>query len=326
MNKIVTILLAAALAVCPIIDQANAAGSEAAGNVQFRDIQGHWSEEDMKTAVSKGIIAGYPDGTFLPDNEVSRVEAAAMLSRLTKQSFNLEPKAFPEIEQHWGHKSIRQLVAGGFIAESDYPGGFNPDLKLTRYEMMKWLASGLANSEESFKQALRDTANTLLPTPESFTEGIEPEQIPYIAVVKGTGIVDGFPDGSFRPQAMITRAELTSILLRYESVEGRSADQFQSLNELREVGLAGTNVTSITPFRYAQIREKDEKGRFKKEYISFIGIYLNDKTDYKAMEPFLQNPDIVVRYTDGKDPSNQRFEKFNSLKMSLRDAAFKGEE
>lgn len=324
MNKLLLVALGviAVLSGGFIAQDVYAERNESAGGSQLTDIQGHWAEAAIRTAVSEGKVAGYPDGTFLPDREITRAEAAALISRVTKQKPQAESKAFPELERHWGREDILKLVAAGFISESDYPDGFGPDQKITRYEIVKWLASGLASSNESFRKALQDSEKTLLPTPETFKGEIAPEQIPYLAVAKGTGIIEGFPDGAFHLQDTATRAEMVAILLRYEDVEGRNADQFQALNEFREVGLTGTNVTSITPYKYSQETERDERGRIQKRYIRFIGIYLNDHTDYKAMEKFLQNPDVVIRYD--RNPGEERIVKFRDLHMSLRDAAYQG--
>ncbi|WP_189016067.1 S-layer homology domain-containing protein, partial [Paenibacillus marchantiophytorum] len=65
-------------------------------------------------------------------------------------------------------------------------------------------------------------------------------------------IIEGFEDGSFRPDDTTTRAEVTTILLRYANVEGKKADQYKALNELREVGTTGTNVTSLTSYFYTK--------------------------------------------------------------------------
>jgi hypothetical protein len=218
--------------------------------VVFSDIKGHWAEEDIDTAIRNGYVHGYPDGTFRPNGTITRAEYAALLSRVT----NLKPAstsdAFPDLKNHWSREEVNKLVALGFIVPSDYPNGFGPEKELTRYEMMKWISTGLAKSDPSFKQALADTKNTLLPTPESFKGGISAEQIPYIALVKGTGIIEGFEDGTFRPSNTTTRAEVTAILLRYAKVEGTWADQYRALNELREVGKTGTNLTTISNYKY----------------------------------------------------------------------------
>lgn len=216
------------------------------------DISGHWAAKDILSAMNKGYVSGYPNGTFRPNGKITRAEAAGMLSRITKQEPSTVSNAFGDLDKHWSRDQVRKLVALGFIVPSDYPKGFEPDRAVTRYELMKWIATGLSVSDDSFRQALMDTKETLLPTPETYKGGIKPEQIPYIAVVKGTGIIEGFEDGSFRPSSNTTRAEVTATLLRYEKVEGTKADDYLALNELREVGRDGTNLTSLTPYVYGK--------------------------------------------------------------------------
>jgi hypothetical protein len=216
----------------------------------FSDVKGHWAEKDIQTAVAKGIVAGYPNGTFKPNGTITRAEAAGMLSRVTKLAPENTSEAFSDLEKHWSRDQVRKLVALGFIDPADYKKGFEPDKPVTRYEVMKWIASGLAKSNPDFAQALIDTKDTLLPTPESFKGGISPEQVPYIALVRGTEIIQGFEDGTMRPANTTTRAEVAAIMLRYEKVEGTDPKQYRALNELREVGLTGSNMTSVTNFRY----------------------------------------------------------------------------
>lgn len=222
-------------------------------SLAFKDITDHWAAKDIQTALDRQFVSGYPDGTFKPNGTITRAEAAGMLSRITKLSPGVESHAFADLERHWAKDQVRKLVALGFIDAKDYPSGFDPDKAVTRYEVMKWIASGLAKSEVDFAQALIDTKEALLPTPETYNGGIEKAQIPYIALVRGTGIVVGFPDGTFRPATTTTRAEVVSTLLRYEKVEGTEATDYIALNELREVALTGTNMFSVTNFEYEYV-------------------------------------------------------------------------
>lgn len=62
----------------------------------------------------------------------------------------------------------------------------------------------------------------------------------------------GYPDGTFGPGKTTTRAEAAVILSRYAQVQESKADTYKDLNEMREVGLTGTNLTSATPFVYSK--------------------------------------------------------------------------
>jgi len=218
----------------------------------FSDVGGHWAETVIRKAAELNLVQGYSDGTFHPDGKITRAEFAAMLNRATKQTTDTAEaeNLLTGLQNHWSQAEVNKLAALGFIDQSDYKAGFSPDRELTRYEMIKWISAGLAQSEPSFKQALEDTEGTLLPTPETYKGGISSEQIPYVALVKGTGIVDGFEDGSFRLAQATTRAEVSAILMRFMEVEGNKAEQYKGLNELREVGLTGSNLTTITKYEY----------------------------------------------------------------------------
>ena len=48
----------------------------------FSDVKGHWAESEIKTAADNGWIAGYDDGTFRPDNSITRAETVTMVNRM----------------------------------------------------------------------------------------------------------------------------------------------------------------------------------------------------------------------------------------------------
>lgn len=232
---------------------ANAAGVNESKVNPFKDVQGHWAQATIAKAYEKKLISGYQDRTFRPNGKVTRGEYAAILARATRMESVDEQKqtTFSDLQGHWAEPAVRQLAAQGFIDAKDYVNGFKPNTELTRYEMMKWIANGLMKSESSFQDAFHDTQNTLLPTPEVNRGTIRDEQIPYLALVRGTGIVGGFQDGTLKPADTTTRAEVSAILLRYMDVEGTDASKYSDLNELREVGTTGTNLTTISNYKYS---------------------------------------------------------------------------
>ncbi|WP_248924715.1 S-layer homology domain-containing protein [Paenibacillus hamazuiensis] len=217
---------------------------------QFVDVEGHWAQDVIGKAYEAKLISGYEDATFRPDGKITRAEFSTILSRATKLSVANGSNPFSDAKGHWAESAITQVVAQGFINPSDYPNGFNPNAELTRYEMMNWIANGLMKSNASFKQSFEDTKNTLLPTPEAVKGELSTDEVPYMALVRGTGIITGFEDGTLRPKSTTTRAEVAAILLRYMDVEGKEADSYQDLNEMREVGTTGTNLTSISNYKY----------------------------------------------------------------------------
>ncbi|MCG0239401.1 MAG: S-layer homology domain-containing protein [Firmicutes bacterium] len=82
-----------------------------AGAEPFRDVKGHWASGYLAVAKNLGLVAGYPDGRFLPDQNVTYAEAMAMLLRLVKQS---------PTSGGWPDGVLNQAVAVG-IAPPDVP-------------------------------------------------------------------------------------------------------------------------------------------------------------------------------------------------------------
>lgn len=67
----------------------------------LNDIDGHWAEESIKRAIDKGIINGYPDGSFKPDNSVSRAELAKILTiAFDLNSAAKLPEEFEDVENN----------------------------------------------------------------------------------------------------------------------------------------------------------------------------------------------------------------------------------
>ncbi|WIM39423.1 S-layer homology domain-containing protein [Paenibacillus sp. PK4536] len=224
----------------------------ASSSGNFKDVKGHWAEATIAKAYAMGLVQGYQDGTFRPNAKVTRAEYASLLTRATKLGSGTGGSSFKDMKGHWAENAVTRLSALGFINNSDYSNGFKPNTELTRLEMMKWMSNGLVQSNISFKQAFEDTQNTLLPTPEATKGKIAKSQIPYLALVRGTGIVGGFADGSLQPEEPTTRAEVAAILLRYIDIEGQEASKYADLNEMREVGTTGTNLLTISNYKYTE--------------------------------------------------------------------------
>lgn len=104
------------------------------GAVQFTDVQGHWAETAILRLADRGVINGYPDGSYRPDQPVTRAEMAKLLMKTATgpilESFALFPDVAPE---HWAYSDIGSAGAQGWI--KGYPDGtFCPERPVTVYE------------------------------------------------------------------------------------------------------------------------------------------------------------------------------------------------
>lgn len=214
----------------------------------FRDVPAdHWAKPAIEAAVRKGYFKGYSDGSFQPNATVTRAEFAALLARVSTNPWVDGYGTFADLKGHWSEQEVNKAISMGLISSSEFSDGFKPNSALLRREMAKWMVSGLASYDEDYQTALTETKDTLVPVVEYYKGGLNKSDYPYVSVALGTGFMNGFTDGTFGPGKTITRAEVAVILLRYELIQEKSASSFKGLNELREVGMTGTNLKTVIP-------------------------------------------------------------------------------
>lgn len=169
----------------------------------FSDIAGHWGEASILEAAEKRLVTGYPDGTFRPDQAVTRAEFLVMLVRTLGLEGGLE--ALPFVDEgkigSWAKEAVATAVQKGIVVGYE-DGSFRPDAPITRAEMAVMLAKALG---------LKDQAEVRT----GFADGHE---IPAWAkdaaeALRQQGIVQGRDGNRFAPQHVTTRAEAAVVLL-----------------------------------------------------------------------------------------------------------------
>ena len=150
----------------------------------------------------KQYMYGYPDWTFVPAANITRGEAAAMFARLFKEYPGLDynyKKYYTDVdESYWGFKEVAYLSEFGIL--SGYSDGtFRPNNKITRAEFVK-----IAESFEALTWGL---------SPYNDVDGGH-WAFRYIVSSAAKGWISGYPDGSFRPNSLISRAEAVTIVNR----------------------------------------------------------------------------------------------------------------
>ncbi|MCR4804876.1 MAG: S-layer homology domain-containing protein, partial [Clostridia bacterium] len=161
-------------------------------------------------------IAGYPDGTFRPDKPITRAEAAGILySLLTPASierYGTSDNAFSDVSSDdWYNDAVSTLANAGVL--TGFPDGtFRPNEVLSRAQIAGIAASfsGLQEGESAFTDVLGHWAYKAIVTAEL------------------SSWVGGYPDGTFRPDRGLTRAEAVTIL---NKVLGRHLNSGASLPE-----------------------------------------------------------------------------------------------
>jgi len=113
------------------------------GSSQFRDVQGHWAQAYIEALASRGIIRGFRDGTYRPNDPVTRAQFASIISKAFTPAPQRARVNFSDVQTNfWGFQVIETSVQGGFL--SGYPDGlFLPDQQIPRVQVLVSLASGL---------------------------------------------------------------------------------------------------------------------------------------------------------------------------------------
>ncbi|GIP20879.1 fibronectin type III domain-containing protein [Paenibacillus sp. J22TS3] len=172
--------------------------------IEFTDIAGHWAENHIKRAAAKGIVSGYPDGTFQPNHPVTRAEFTVMLTGALRLEEKGAALTFNDNDQigAWAKQAVAQAVQAGII-DGYEDGSFRPNASVTRAEMAVMVA-------QAIKRPLK--AHTT-------TGFVDDEAIPQwakgsVEAIRGLSIVSGRAGNKFVPNDTMTRAEAATILLR----------------------------------------------------------------------------------------------------------------
>lgn len=109
----------------------------------FQDVQGYWAQRYIEALAAKNIIAGFPDGTFRPNEPVTRAQFAAIVSKAFSPTAKRGSVNFTDVSRNfWGYQPIQTAYQGGFVA--GYPGSvFQPQQEIPRVQALVSLANGL---------------------------------------------------------------------------------------------------------------------------------------------------------------------------------------
>ena len=168
----------------------------------FDDVRDHWAQSYILALKDTGIINGRGDRLFDPEGRLTRAEAAAMLVRLAGVDTSRGGSPFSDTAEHWAADYIAaardvELVSG--VSETH----FMPDRYVTREEFAA-MADRYTSIDDTFDM-----------TEFAFSDVSAERNLWSIrSIVKMNiyGVISGYPDGTFRPGAHITRAEAAKII------------------------------------------------------------------------------------------------------------------
>lgn len=173
---------------------------------RFTDIQNHWAGLFIEGLVNQGIISGFPDRTFRPNQAMSRAEFAAVLQKAFQKATKRPYVPFIDVpSRHWAAPAIQKAFETGFI--SGYPGNrFRPDASIARMEVLLSLVTGLEITSDSITEL-----KTLLPELYQDLAQIPTYAIEKIAAATDAELVINYPNlKQLKPLEVATRADVAA--------------------------------------------------------------------------------------------------------------------
>ncbi|HWI60659.1 MAG TPA: S-layer homology domain-containing protein [Symbiobacteriaceae bacterium] len=232
MKKATSALLAAVLLAAAVPAPARAASSP------FRDTIYHWAENDIRAAAAAGWVNGYPDGTFKPEGPVTRAEFLKMLAAVRgvdpgevigdqRLAFFYERLSDT---RHWSVVigSVKSAMVTGIMEPTDYTvklntqgqvdsWTFSPDSAITRLDAAVLITRALGNkyAAEDFWLHPGSRYSPARPEPQvPFTDTLAAWSKGWVKSASESGIIKGYPDGTFLGGQTVKRSEAVVMLRR----------------------------------------------------------------------------------------------------------------
>ncbi|TCT13976.1 S-layer family protein [Natranaerovirga pectinivora] len=221
MKKNIVILLIATILMSSI-------GGISAQGKNLADISSHWAKNQIEELVSRGIINGYEDGTFRPENTLSTGEYLKLV---------IAALGFTDITNatsgHWANNYRTKAVELGIIKSNDYVGNSQLDRPITRTEMTRIIVNAYEYKEktsipvnEDFKFIIKDYNN------------IGNNDVNTVLKSYKAGLIVGDTNNNFRPTGNATRAEATTVIMRLIDKSYRvTIDPDSLFNTVESLGL-----------------------------------------------------------------------------------------
>jgi hypothetical protein len=227
---------------------------------QASDVAGNWAEPFIKALVEKEIIKGYPDGTFKPDQPVTRAEFAALLNK----AFELAPvragRKFKDVpKKFWAAEVIQKAYQSGFL--TGYPSGtFAPKQNIIRIQSLVSLING-SKLEPSGSLDINSVFGDAAQVP-SYGQNALVAATQRCIAVSVEYDSSKLPGGNFGPNTVATRADVAAYIHQVLVGSGRlpALDKASPANKYIASCPQGVYVTSITgaPVEPPKVMTADE--------------------------------------------------------------------
>ncbi|HEY9793569.1 MAG TPA: S-layer homology domain-containing protein [Candidatus Obscuribacterales bacterium] len=199
--------------------QTNIGNSTSVGNLPIvntkplTDIRGFWGEQYISELSARGVIGGFPDGSFKPNDEITRAQFAAIVAHALNLSPMPQAANFSDVSpKYWAAGVIGSSVNAGLI--TGYPDGtYKPADKITRAQALVILSKALRGGRLN---------------PAALNSYSDANSIPRwaqknLAMAASSGIIVSFPDpAQIRPNDNATRGDVAALM--YQTLNALGAN------------------------------------------------------------------------------------------------------
>lgn len=165
------------------------------------DIESHWAKASFERLEEKAIMQGYDDGTYRPENPITRAEFFTIVNRISHVMQN-EGAVFSDLEANKWYKNEIDLAVTAKYASGYEDGSFRPEAYITRAEAAAVICKAFGGDIEKESDF-------------SDKDSIAPWAKDYIDILVSGGFMKGYEDGSFKSSAYITRGEAATLFDRF---------------------------------------------------------------------------------------------------------------
>ncbi len=204
----------------------------------------HWAFEYIAELTNRGVISGYEDGSYRPNNTVTRAEWAKIMVLAAGLPTSDNNVYFTDMQNHWANIYVN--TAKNYLAAYT-DGTFKPDQAAVREDvtvsLVKLKGYDINNVDYSYLSQFKDT--------NSISNSLKA----YVAVAIQNNLISGFEDNTFRGQDTLTRAEAATLLWK----------AFQSGSNNKVVDTPNTPVSNTTSTVTPEPTEKPKETNTDKE-------------------------------------------------------------
>lgn len=256
-------------------------------NKRFNDIEKHWAKIHITKLIDKGIISGYGDGTFRPNNNIKIDEYLVLVIKALGYTLELD-------NNYWAKNYIEKAKELGLIYEGQFS---NYRRLITREEMTYIIVNATTRNEEILDSSV--DMEVMKKIPDYYS--IDTKYMQHIIESYKFGLIVGSSDGRFKPKQNSTRAEASTVIIRYLDTNlrlpfGSTSDDTLSIT-LEE---AGNQKNYYNEGNFIKVDVPvSENGKFYSEIIETAKL-LKELTEdrNKAYGEIVYNPKEKLIYTE----------------------------